>query len=110
MKHYEKSAGVFLDLPSCSSSIRWGVSVAVSKRRAYRTTEDGPRRQVPPKAVTSFDFEIAMTDCTRTIKWDGDCSPRLTKKKLRTAIRAFQQALTAVQAAEKVVRRLKAQK
>lgn len=99
VKRYEKSAGIFLDKASCGSSIRWGVTVGTS---TYRRSKDRKRIR-----TVDFNFEIALTDCSRTVKWDGDLSPRLARKKLLRAIKEFQRALAAVTTATKVVKRLK---
>lgn len=93
---YEKSRGIFLDIASCGSSIRWGVSVSKSKYNK--------------KKPAYIHFSIDMTDCSRSISWDADGSPTLAKKKLRRAIATLTDALRAVEKAHEVLRRENAKK
>lgn len=96
---YEKSQGVFLDIKSCGSSVRWGVSV---ERRSYKTKGSKKR-----SFHLDFDFSISMTDCSRSITWSADGSSALAKKKIIMAISAFQDALRHVEKADAAMKREK---
>lgn len=95
---FERSQGVFLDVSSCGSSVRWGVSVKVT---SYRKDK---------KKYVNLIAVVESTDCTRAIKWDADESPTLFKKKVFRVINSLKAALRAVEKAEVVMRREKAKK
>lgn len=97
MKLYEKSAGRFLDITSCGSSIRWGVALSGSKSKKTG------------KYSTRFHFDIGLTDCNRCIEWTA-YQASTARRKLTQSIKEFEAALAAVNAAQKVARRVKASK
>lgn len=96
MKLYEKAGGSFLDIASCGSSIRWRCHASHRK-----PTEKTPCPQ------PQLQFEIDLTDCSRSIEWVG-YTPSVAKKKLRAAIREFQRALRSVEAAHVKIKAAKA--
>lgn len=115
MKKFEKSAGVFLDLASCGSSIRYGVSMGIRKWRVNVPVKDGEKRPRKRewKHSLDFDFDLSMTDCSRSVTWTAS-SAALAEKKLRIAIRVFEQVLRHVHTAKiygkREMRRLKKEK
>ncbi len=76
----ETSNGVFLDMASCGSSVRWGVEV-VRCDGCYKKGES-------PYHHLNISAQIAMTDCSRSISWDCD-SVETGIKKVSLAIKAL---------------------
>lgn len=76
----EVSDGVFLDIASCGSSVRWGVEVE------EHVSKTGQRS-------VSANTEVALTDCSRTITWSdsdyGDGALKTQLKKVDAALRTL---------------------
>lgn len=88
---YEDSQGVFLDLSSCGSSIRWGVVV---KKITYK-------REGEEKTYYNFSGNVSLTDCHRAISWEGGHQRML--KKINVAIRSLQALRQSIKQAIKVM-------
>lgn len=92
----EASSGVFLDIASCGSSIRWGVEVheSVSKK--------GERS-------LSAETQVNLTDCSRAITWSdsiychSDEGFNTQLKKVDAAIMALREYRIQLRTASKMI-------
>ena len=77
---FDRSGGIFLDLQSCGSSVRWGVSVTRGRRRGVKKTDKN-------RYWYRIEATVSLTDCNRAISWSG--SPATMRRKLSRAIAAL---------------------
>jgi hypothetical protein len=93
---FERSGGIFLDLMSCGSSIRWGVSVARGRRRGVKKTDKN-------RYWHRIEATVSLTDCNRTITWSG--SPATMRKKLNRAIAALKNLRENIDRGDRIFRK-----
>lgn len=94
----DKSKGVYLDIHSCGSSIRWAISVKRStKRKKGKLVEDD----------LSGSAECSLTDCHRWITWSDYGIPDIQLKKVSAAIETLTEYRELLKKAVKIYRKHK---
>jgi len=79
-KLIDKSKGVYLDIKSCGSSIRWAI-------HTERTVDRKKGKVVSDRMHSST--ECSLTDCSRWITWSDYGTPSTQLKKVTRAIKTL---------------------